>query len=259
MIFKKKDIVEAKKYYIKNGFVGVENFFSQKFNNELKYILDNELSHLSMSESSDQETNDFIYLSEIFMKLFNSKKLNSLASYFLESDNIELQHSKLNIKKKEGEGKVTAHQDWPFFPHINFDLIAIGLYLDGSNINNGGIEYYPKTHKKILNHYKKNTFNYKCEIPNDSKPVMVDAKPGTIIIHHCLTLHQSRATKKDKKRRALIFQYRDIKNKQIGGTIWKCTGLRSKESKRGNFIKINNKVERVRNLYDPFQHYKPDY
>ncbi len=45
---------------------------------------------------------------------------------------VEIQHSKLNCKPPTdgGEGRIAWHQDYPFFPHTNYDLVAVGVHLD---------------------------------------------------------------------------------------------------------------------------------
>ena len=44
--------------------------------------------------------------------------------------NVRLQNDKLNMKAAEYGAPVEWHQDWPFYPHTNDDLVAAGILLD---------------------------------------------------------------------------------------------------------------------------------
>ena len=35
----------------------------------------------------------------------------------------------------KGSGLINWHQDYPFFPHTNFDLLAFGIHLDDEDEN----------------------------------------------------------------------------------------------------------------------------
>src|SRR5262249_18712475 len=58
--------------------------------------------------------------------------------------NIQLHHTKLNLKPPSSrEARFEWHQDYPFFPHTNFDLLAVMIYLDHSTEENGCLTIIP--------------------------------------------------------------------------------------------------------------------
>ena len=72
---------------------------------------------------------------------------------------VELQHMKINSKSKSNQSggiKKETHQDYPFFPHTNFDLLAITISLDELTEHSGCLEYF--TSKNLFKHSKNNKF-----------------------------------------------------------------------------------------------------
>src|SRR5919201_452979 len=62
--------------------------------------------------------------------------------------NIQLHHTKLNLKPPSSrEARFEWHQDYPFFPHTNFDLVAVMIYLDDATEENGCLRIVPGSHK----------------------------------------------------------------------------------------------------------------
>src|SRR5438105_7308215 len=62
--------------------------------------------------------------------VFNAKIVDVIES--LIGPDIQLHHTKLNLKPPSKQARFEWHQDYPFFPHTNFDLLAVMVYLDDS-------------------------------------------------------------------------------------------------------------------------------
>ena len=62
--------------------------------------------------------------------------------------NVRLQNDKLNMKAAEYGAPVEWHQDWPFYPHTNDDLVAAGILLDDCYAINGPLLVVPGSHKR---------------------------------------------------------------------------------------------------------------
>jgi phytanoyl-CoA hydroxylase len=50
-----------------------------------------------------------------------------------------LNTSKLNLKAPGFGSPVEWHQDWAFYPHTNDDILAVGVMLDDTTVENGAI------------------------------------------------------------------------------------------------------------------------
>ena len=50
---------------------------------------------------------------------------------------VKFHHSKLNFKAPHGGEEVKWHQDIQFWPHTNYDLLTIGVFLDDVDAGHG--------------------------------------------------------------------------------------------------------------------------
>jgi ectoine hydroxylase-related dioxygenase (phytanoyl-CoA dioxygenase family) len=215
--------------------------------------------------------NDAIYRHPVFEKYLKDERIINIAKKILNaSSGLELQHSKLNSKplQDKGAGLIEWHQDYPFFPHTNLDLVAVGIHFDDEDEDSGSMRVVPGSHKLgILSHCdEEGKFVYKCTDQkfDDSKTVLMTCPAGTVTVHHCLTLHQSSPKRNDKHRRFLVYQVRTDDNIQISGVLWKCTGYEitgsSKNKGRVRFMdgtSVENRGVEGR-LYDKFAKLAPN-
>lgn len=65
----------------------------------------------------------------------------------LFSPNIKLYASKVNLKLPGSGTKVKFHQDFPFDPHSNKDVMTALYFLDDVTLDNGPLEVVPGSHK----------------------------------------------------------------------------------------------------------------
>jgi ectoine hydroxylase-related dioxygenase (phytanoyl-CoA dioxygenase family) len=61
--------------------------------------------------------------------------------------NIKYHHSKINSKLPGAKTAVKWHQDFPFTPHSNDDIVTALLFVDEVTAENGPLEVVPGTHK----------------------------------------------------------------------------------------------------------------
>jgi phytanoyl-CoA hydroxylase len=126
---------------------------------------------------------------------------------------IKFHHSKMNMKVDRGGTEIGWHQDFAFFPHTNFDLVACGLALDDSTVENGCLLVAPGTHRiGLLNHRDENG-EFIGKITSDAdrfdaeKAVAVELRAGDMSIHHVAVVHGSLQNQSSRSRRLLVFQY----------------------------------------------------
>jgi len=143
---------------------------------------------------------------------------------------IELQHAKFNAKplKDGGSGEVAWHQDFPFYPHTNFDMVSCIVHLDEETIESGPVRMVNGSHRLgPLSHVRDGKFAYECTDMArvaDLPSTLLTVPAGMVTFHHVLTVHRSDAKTADGNRRIIVFQYRACDSAQIAGVIWKCTG-----------------------------------
>jgi ectoine hydroxylase-related dioxygenase (phytanoyl-CoA dioxygenase family) len=134
---------------------------------------------------------------------------------------IQLHNSNMHLKLPQHGGEVDWHQDFPYLPHTNFDLLNTMILLDDSTPENGCLRVVPGSHRwGPIEHGApgESTFRLSAAQRAAGQPVADVVVPaGGMSIHHCLTLHSSKPNRSPRPRRALIFTYRAADAIQLGG------------------------------------------
>ena len=132
----------------------------------------------------------------------------------LIGNDISFHHSKINLKQPGGGAEIGWHQDYAFFPHTNYDLLACGVALDAATAENGCLMVVPGSHTGPIYSHRELDGDFVGLIPNTSvegswadDAVRVELQPGDMSIHHCRTIHGSTANMSNAGRRLLIMQY----------------------------------------------------
>jgi ectoine hydroxylase-related dioxygenase (phytanoyl-CoA dioxygenase family) len=141
--------------------------------------------------------------------------------------NIQLHHTKLNLKPPTSpEARFEWHQDYPFFPHTNYDLVAVLIHIDEATKENGCLRVIPGSHKlgpRTHQFARDGAFSSQLEdqtvVRDEDRYAYMECPAGGIEIHHCNMLHSSTANTGDKPRSVLIFQYRSADNVALGGAM----------------------------------------
>lgn len=147
-----------------------------------------------------------------FEAIATSARILDIVSSLLGPD-IKFHHSKLNMKTGGGGAQVGWHQDFAFFPHTNYDLLACGIALDDSDTGNGCLLVVPGSHRgRLLNHRDADgAFTGKISEPESTfhpeKAMPVELKAGDMSIHHVMAVHGSMQNNSTRARRLLICQY----------------------------------------------------
>ena len=121
---------------------------------------------------------------------------------------------KLNMKSPGVGSPVQWHQDWAFYPHTNDDILAVGLAIDDTTIENGATQFVPGSHKgPILNHHVSDEMGgFFCGGVTDpdftaAGAVSVPVKAGGISLHAGRMLHGSPHNLSSTPRRIMFMQY----------------------------------------------------
>lgn len=110
--------------------------------------------------------------------------------------NVKFHHSKINSKLPGGETAVKWHQDFPFTPHSNDDIVTALLLVDDVTAENGPLEVVPGSHKGDIHglwHDGVFTGSVADDIAGDcrSKAVTCTGPAGSVCLMHTRLLHGS--------------------------------------------------------------------
>jgi ectoine hydroxylase-related dioxygenase (phytanoyl-CoA dioxygenase family) len=120
-------------------------------------------------------------------------------------------HAKLNFKWHEGGDAVTWHQDIQFYPHTNYGVLAIGVYLEDTGPDDGPVAVLPGSHEgPLYDQYDAGGAWTGGLSPADvakldfAKAVYLPGPRGSITVHNCRTVHGSPGSKRDGGRPLLL-------------------------------------------------------
>ncbi len=126
--------------------------------------------------------------------------------------NVKLHHTKINSKLPGAATAVKWHQDFPFTPHSNDDLVTALLMVDDVTEDNGPLEVVPGSHKGSLHglwHGGVFTGAVSDEVAADCKArsVLCTGKAGSVCLMHTRLLHGSTPNRSNAPRTLLISVY----------------------------------------------------
>jgi hypothetical protein len=146
----------------------------------------------------------------IYWQFACNSMITDLAEDLLGPD-VKFHHSKLNFKWCGGGEEVKWHQDIQFWPHTNYSVLTIGLYLDDVDDSMAPMGVIPGSHKgEIFNQYNANDEWVGCLSDSDlAKVALEDAvyltgPIGSVTVHHCRMLHGSKSNRHASKSRPLL-------------------------------------------------------
>jgi len=126
--------------------------------------------------------------------------------------NIRFHHGKVNSKLPGSATAVKWHQDFPFQPMTNDDMITCLLFVDDVTLENGPLEVIPESHKGLLySHWHDGVFtgaiDHTVIDPQRDKIIKCTGKAGDVCLMHVNLLHGSAPNLSDKPRTLYITTY----------------------------------------------------
>ena len=212
-------------FYRDAGYLGVENVFSPTEVAELRRVTDEFVEKSRTITANDavfdlepshtpqnprlRRLKDPIKQHAVYRHAILHPKLLGIVSQLI-GPGIASNGNKLNLKLADVGSPVEWHQDWSFYPHTNDDLLAVGVAMDDSTLENGCLMVIPGTHRgPVLDHHQDGVFIGAVTDPGfrpeGAVPILL--KAGGISIHHVRTLHGSAPNRSPHPRRLLLFQY----------------------------------------------------
>lgn len=116
----------------------------------------------------------------------------------LLGSNIKFHHSKLNFKWGGGGEAVKWHQDIQFWPHTNYDVLTIGVYLSDVTDDMAPMGIIPKSHSQELFDLYDQNETWTGHIREEDLHLLdiesaeyLSGPAGTVTVHNCRAIHGS--------------------------------------------------------------------
>jgi ectoine hydroxylase-related dioxygenase (phytanoyl-CoA dioxygenase family) len=129
------------------------------------------------------------------------------------SDNVRLNHSKINMKAARAGSPLEWHQDWAFAPHTNMSTCVASIMIDDVSLANGAMQLVPGSHTGPLHEHHDPELGFVGAVDiaaqrvDVSNAVTLVGSAGTVTLHHPMMLHGSGANNSGRQRRILFLEY----------------------------------------------------
>lgn len=126
---------------------------------------------------------------------------------------LRLYSTQMFLKPGKVGSAVPWHQDMPYWPFHPAEMATAWIALDDTSIENGCVRFLKGSHREgILPHeasgVKGNSLKLsESALPTGYEEVAVEVPKGSVVIHHCLTVHRSEPNLSDHDRRGLLYIY----------------------------------------------------
>jgi len=159
-----------------------------------------------------------------FDRLMRSAAVLDVVEPLLGPD-IRIHNSKLNMKSAHFGAAVEWHQDWAFYPHTNDTGLAVGIYLDDVDEDNGPMMAVPGSHRgPVFDHHSSGAFCGGIDTGRHdvghARALPMTGPAGTVTLHHVRAVHGSALNRSAKPRRLLLYSY-------FAADAWPLMGLES--------------------------------
>jgi len=152
-----------------------------------------------------------VEISEAYYKAMSDSRMADCVADLI-GPNIKFHHSKINSKLPGAKTVVKWHQDFPFTPHSNDDLITALLMVDEVTDENGPLEVVPGSHKGDIHSLWHDGVFTGAIAENAAETcrkesVTCKGSAGSVCLMHTRLLHGSAANLSDKPRTLFIAVY----------------------------------------------------
>ena len=150
-------------------------------------------------------------VSEVYATVMRSARTVDMVAELI-GPAIKFHHGKVNSKLPGAATKIKFHQDFPFQPMSNDDLITALLFVDEVTLENGPLEVVPGTHRGPLYPLWHNGV-FTGAVADDvyekhqSRIVKCTGNAGSVCLMHSSLLHGSAPNLSDKPRTLYISTY----------------------------------------------------
>ena len=150
-------------------------------------------------------------VSDAFFDVMSDSAMTDMVADLIGPD-VKLHHTKVNSKLPGSATAVKWHQDFPFTPHTNDDLITALLMVDEVTEENGPLEVWAGTHKgEIHSLWHDGTFtgavNDEVTAQALKERTICTGKAGSVCLMHTRLLHGSAPNNSDAPRTLFICVY----------------------------------------------------
>ncbi len=220
---------DQREHYFRNGYVGVPGLIGNDWLDPLceltaRYVQasrevtsSNATFDLEPDHTPDsprlRRLNSPVDRDELFWRFASESPIVDVVEDLL-GPSFKFHHSKLNFKWSGGGEEVKWHQDIQFWPHTNYDVLTIGVYLEDVDASMAPMGVVPCSHDGPLFDQYDDADRWVGHLREEDLPQIdiesagyVTGPAGTVTVHHCRAIHGSAPNLSDRMRPLLLIAY----------------------------------------------------
>ena len=221
-----------------NGFLIIKDFAEHSLCDEIlqkaKYHLENKIQpieteqeYMNLDENSVtvRRLRQVYDREDIFKEWMTNQKIRPILKQLLNDTPVLTlaHHNSIMTKLPKESTRTFWHQDRRYWNFENDNLVSVWLSLGDEFLDNGLLEFIPKSHK--IN-FEKECFdkdsNFLDEYPKNKEliktKVSEDLSKGDVVFFHCKTLHHASKNNTDKAKISFVYTVKGKNNKPIENT-----------------------------------------
>lgn len=221
-----------------NGFLVLKNFAPHQLCDE---ILEKAKEHLSKKLAPIESEQEYMNLSEdeitvrrlrqvydreeVFRTWMSDKKIRPILKQILNDTPVLTlaHHNSIMTKLPKESTRTYWHQDRRYWNFENDNLVSVWLSLGNEFLENGLLEFIPKSHKMD---FRPDRFDEKSNFLDENKEnrklihqrVYTNLEKGDVVLFHCKTLHHASKNRTDTPKISFVYTVRAQSNKPIKDT-----------------------------------------
>ena len=221
-----------------SGFLILRNFLNEEICDE---ILEKAKEHLKRKEAPIESEQEYMNVNEekitvrrlrqvydreeIFKNWMENEKIRPILKQILNDTPVLTlaHHNSIMTKLPHESTRTYWHQDRRYWHFKNDDLVSVWLSLGDEYLENGLLEFIPKSHK--IN-FSKDRFDENSNFLDENKEnqeliltkTSQDLKKGDVVLFHCKTLHHASKNKSDHAKISFVYTARAKSNIPIKNT-----------------------------------------
>ncbi|WP_417595961.1 phytanoyl-CoA dioxygenase family protein [Oceanospirillum sp.] len=151
-------------------------------------------------------------ISDVYKRTALASRAATIAGQLIGGSGTRLHHSKVNSKLPHTATEVKWHQDFPFTPHSNDDLVTCLIMIGDVTPANGPLQVIPGSHKgPLFSHWDGDQFtgtvSPEVEKHYCQEPVSCYSPAGSVCFMHTRVLHASSPNQTEDPRTLFICVY----------------------------------------------------
>lgn len=221
-----------------NGFLILKNFASTQLCDE---ILLKAQEHLEKKQAPIESEQEYMSLDEekitvrrlrqvydreeVFRKWMTNKNIRPILKQVLDDTPVLslAHHNSIMTKLPHESTRTYWHQDRRYWHFQNDNLVSVWLSLGDEFLENGLLEFIPKSHKM---NFDKTRFDEADNFLDENKEnqeliktkVSQNLSKGDVVLFHCKTLHHASKNSTNKAKISFVYTVRANSNKALKNT-----------------------------------------